>query len=119
MKLIKSYCISMLSISLAALILTTVDITTISAILLVPLAVMIIHFVVSLIGSVLVLPVLAAGCFTLITFGFGIFIIDGLIFLLAAKYVDGFFIASFWAAVWLSLINAIINTVLSPKSKTA
>lgn len=42
--------------------------------------------------------------FVLLTFGFGIWLINALLFLFAGAVVPGFEVSSFWAALWGSLV---------------
>ncbi len=56
---------------------------------------------------VLTLPV------TLVTLGLFIFIINGLLFWLVSKMVDGFYVNGFWAAIGGALLYSIISWALS------
>jgi len=46
---------------------------------------------------------------TIFTFGFFLLVINALIALLADSIVPGFAIASFWTALWFSLIVSVLN----------
>ncbi len=51
--------------------------------------------------------------FILVSLGFGVFIINALLFLLVGKIVDGFHVAGFWPALGGSLIVSISSMLLS------
>jgi len=57
--------------------------------------------------------------FTILTFGLFTLFINGALFYLAAKFVKGFTVASFWDAFWAALLFSVIssslNFVFSPK----
>ena len=56
---------------------------------------------------VLTLPV------TLVTLGLFIFVINGLLFWLVYRMVDGFYVSGFWAAIGGALLYSIISWALS------
>ena len=56
---------------------------------------------------VLTLPV------TLVTLGLFIFVINGLLFWLVSRMVEGFYVSGFWAAIGGALLNSIISWALS------
>ena len=49
--------------------------------------------------------------FIILTFGFGIWIINALLFLLVAAMVNGFYVESFISALWGALVLSIINLI--------
>jgi putative membrane protein len=49
---------------------------------------------------------------TLFSFGLFLFVVNALLVLLAGHLIDGFEVASFWSAVWFSLMMSIINFFL-------
>ena len=55
---------------------------------------------------------------TILSFGFFTLIINGLMFYVASKMVEGFYVANFWSAFWaallLSIISFILNIALTP-----
>lgn len=51
--------------------------------------------------------------FILLTLGLGMVVINALLFLLVAKLVDGFYVASFWSAVGGALVVSVTNLVLN------
>jgi putative membrane protein len=51
--------------------------------------------------------------FILLTLGLGMVVINALLFLLVARLVDGFHVASFWSAVGGALVVSVTNMVLS------
>ncbi len=50
---------------------------------------------------------------TLLTLGLFIFVINGLLFWLVAKFVSGFHVAGFWSAVGGALLYSLISWALS------
>ena len=74
------------------------------------IAALVLGLVNALIRPVLVLLTLPA---TLVTLGLFIFVINGLMFWLVSKMVDGFYVSSFWAAVGGALLYSIISWALS------
>lgn len=56
---------------------------------------------------VLTLPV------TLVTLGLFIFVINGLLFWLVSRMVDGFYVSGFWSAIGGALLYSIISWALS------
>lgn len=51
--------------------------------------------------------------FILLTLGLGMVVINALLFLLVARLVDGFYVASFWSAVGGAMVVSVTNMVLS------
>jgi putative membrane protein len=51
--------------------------------------------------------------FILLTLGFGMVVINALLFLLVDRLVDGFHVAGFWSAVGGALVVSVTNLVLS------
>jgi putative membrane protein len=68
------------------------------------------NLVVKPILVILTLPI------TIITFGLFLFVINALIILLAAKFVNGFQIDGFWWALLFSLLLSILTSFLYRKS---
>jgi putative membrane protein len=61
--------------------------------------------------------------FIIISLGFGVLVINALLFMLVGRLVDGFTVASFWSALFGSIIvsatNLVMNSVLgSPRRRT-
>jgi putative membrane protein len=52
--------------------------------------------------------------FILLTLGLGMVVINALLFLLVARLVDGFYVASFWSAMWAALVLGLINMLVKP-----
>lgn len=50
--------------------------------------------------------------FIILTLGFGLLVINALLFLFVGKLVDGFHVAGFWPALWGALIVSITNWLL-------
>jgi putative membrane protein len=59
----------------------------------------------------------------LLTAGFGIVVINALLFYFVGHIVDGFVVAGFWPAVWGSLVvsitNFILNVLIKPVTRRA
>jgi len=55
---------------------------------------------------------------TILTLGLFLFIVNALVVLLAARFVDGISIANFWWGLLFSLLLSIIVTVLDKQLKT-
>ena len=110
-KLIKSYIISMIAISLSAYFMDSITIDSFKTLIVVVLVISILHF---LAFKVLIL---ASGCFILMTMGIGLFIIDASIFYITSNIVYGFYVASFWSAFKLSLIVILFNSILHAMTK--
>jgi len=57
---------------------------------------------------------------TLLTLGLFALVINGMMFWLASRFVEGFYVAGFWsaffAALFYSIVTAIVGKVLLPKS---
>jgi putative membrane protein len=51
--------------------------------------------------------------FILLTLGLGMVVINALLFLLVARLVDGFYVASFWSAVGGAIVVSVTNLILS------
>jgi len=51
--------------------------------------------------------------FIFLTLGLGIVVINALLFYWVGRLVDGFHVASFWAALWGAVIVSLTNVVLS------
>ena len=51
--------------------------------------------------------------FIVVSLGFGVFVINALLFLLVGKMVDGFHVAGFWPALGGSLIVSVTSMLLS------
>ena len=51
--------------------------------------------------------------FIIVTMGLGVVVINALLFLLVGRLVDGFHVASFWAAVGGSLVVSVTNWLVS------
>ncbi len=51
--------------------------------------------------------------FIIVTLGLGIVVINALLFLLVARLVEGFHVASFWSAVGGALVISVTNLLLS------
>lgn len=48
----------------------------------------------------------------ILTLGLFTVIINAVLVLVAARFVDGFSVASFWTALWFSIILSLVNAIL-------
>ena len=104
MKFISQILISAATVLLASFLLPGVHIDGMLTALIVALVLAFLNAVVKPIMIIFTIPI------TLFTLGLFLIFINGFIILLAAKIVDGFEIATFWTALWFSLIMSIINS---------
>ena len=51
--------------------------------------------------------------FILLTLGFGMVVINALLFLFVGKLIDGFHVAGFWPALWGALVVSVTNWLVS------
>ena len=51
--------------------------------------------------------------FIVLTLGFGVLVINALLFLLVGRIVDGFHVAGFWPALWGALVVSVTNLFVS------
>ncbi|WP_066223625.1 phage holin family protein [Formosa haliotis] len=75
--------------------------------LLVVLVLAILDFLVKPILKILTFPI------TVVTFGLFLFVINGLIILLASKLVSGFHVDSIWSGILFSILLAILQSVIA------
>lgn len=68
-----------------------------------------------LIKPILVILTLPA---TILTLGLFLFVINGLIILLADKFIDGFAVSSIWTAILFSILLSILQSILQSLLKT-
>lgn len=54
---------------------------------------------------------------TIITLGLFLLVINAIIIIIADKFIDGFFVASFWWALLLSFIVSFINSIAEKQQK--
>lgn len=51
--------------------------------------------------------------FIILTLGFGVLVINALLFLFVGRLVDGFHVAGFWPALWGALVVSVTNWMVS------
>jgi putative membrane protein len=51
--------------------------------------------------------------FIVLTLGFGVVVINALLFLFVGRLVDGFYVAGFWPALWGALVVSVTNLLVS------
>ena len=74
------------------------------------IAALVLGFVNTFIRWILVLLTLPV---TILTLGLFIFVINGFLFLVVAKFVPGFSVAGFWPAVGAAIVYSVISWLLS------
>jgi putative membrane protein len=57
--------------------------------------------------------------FILLTLGFGVLVINALLFLFVGRLVDGFHVAGFWPALWGAFVVSVTNWLVSAFVKTS
>ena len=57
--------------------------------------------------------------FIILTLGFGVLVINALLFLFVGRLVDGFHVAGFWPAVWGGLVVSVTNLLVSSLVKSS
>jgi putative membrane protein len=90
-----------------AYLLPSVSISSFGAALVAALVLGLVNAVIRPILVLLTLPV------TLLTLGLFIFVINGLLFWLVGSFIQGFFVAGFWAGVVGAIIYSLISWALS------
>lgn len=57
--------------------------------------------------------------FIVLTLGFGVLVINALLFLLVGRLVEGFHVAGFWPALWGALVVSLTNLFVSAFVKSS
>jgi putative membrane protein len=57
--------------------------------------------------------------FILLTLGFGVLVINALLFLFVGRLVDGFHVAGFWPALWGAFVVSVTNWLVSGLIKSS
>ena len=57
--------------------------------------------------------------FIVLTLGFGVLVINALLFLFVGRLVDGFHVAGFWPALWGALVVSLTNLFVSAFLKSS
>ena len=57
--------------------------------------------------------------FILVTMGFGVVVINALLFLLVGRLVDGFVVSGFWSALGGSVVVSLTNLIVSAFTRSA
>jgi putative membrane protein len=57
--------------------------------------------------------------FIVLTLGFGVLVINALLFLFVGRLVDGFHVAGFWPALWGALVVSVTNWLASGLIKSS
>ena len=107
MRLLAAWLINAVALLALPWILPSIQVASFGTALLVAVVLGLINAVIRPIMVLLTLPV------TLLSLGLFIFVINGLMFLLAAKLLDGFVVDGLWAGILGSLVYSLISWLLS------
>lgn len=99
--------VSALAVLITAELLSGVEISGVSAALIVALVLSFLNTFLRPILLILTIPV------TLVTFGLFLLVINGIIILVADYMLEGFFVKNFWWAFLFSVILSLTNSILS------
>lgn len=98
--------VNMISIYAGASLLPGVDVDS-------PLDALIVAIVLSLLNvTIKPLLIILTLPLTLFTFGLFLLVINAIVINIAASWIDGFHVSSFWAALFFSILISIINSLL-------
>lgn len=106
MRLLLAWIANAAALLILAYLLPSVQVASFGTAMLVAVVLGLINILVKPVLVLLTLPV------TLLTLGLFLLVINGVMFLLADKLVDGFHVGSFWAAVAGALIYSVVSWAL-------
>jgi putative membrane protein len=107
MRLVLTWIINAAALFAVPYLMHSIDVTSIGAALLAALLLGLVNTLVRPVLLLLTLPVIV------LSLGLFIFVINGLMFWLVAKVVDGFHVESFWSAIGGALLYSVISWALS------
>jgi len=107
MRLLVVWLINAVALLLLPYLVTSIRIEGILTALLVVVVLGLVNTVLRPLLILLTLPV------TLLTLGLFIFVINALLFLMVAHWVDGFYVGGFWSALLGSLLYSVVSWMLS------
>ncbi|MEC5158983.1 putative membrane protein [Janthinobacterium sp. CG_23.3] len=107
MRLILTWLINAAALFAVPYLMHSVSVSNVAAALLAALVLGLVNTLVRPLLVLLTLPV------TVLTLGLFIFVLNGFMFWLVAKLVDGFHVDSFWAAIGGALLYSVISWALS------
>lgn len=112
MKLIIRLLLNAIAVFALANILNGVSIDNYTTAIIVAIVLSILNLLVKPILVILTLPI------TILTLGLFLFVVNGLIILLADNFIDGFAVSSIWTAILFSILLSILQWLLQSFLKT-
>ena len=112
MKLIIRLLLNAIAVFALANILNGVSIDNYTTAIIVAIVLSILNLLVKPILVILTLPI------TILTLGLFLFVVNGLIILLADNFIDGFTVSSIWTAILFSILLSILQWLLQSFLKT-
>ena len=106
MKLILRLLLNALAVIILSYILPGVGVDSLLTAIIVAVVLSVLNFLVKPILIVLTLPI------TIVTLGLFLLVINALIILIAAKFIDGFHVANIWWALIFSLLLSFLQSIL-------
>lgn len=107
MRLILVWLINAVALIAVSYLMPSVQVTSFGAALIAALVLAVVNTIIRPILVLLTLPV------TILTLGLFIFVINGLLFLAVAHFLDGFQVAGFWPAVLAAIVYSLISWAVS------
>jgi putative membrane protein len=98
--------LSALAVIILSYVLPGVEVNTFTTALLVAIALSLLNFLVKPILVILTLPI------TIVTLGLFLLIVNAIIILLAANFIDGFQVANIWWAIAFSVLLSCLQSIL-------
>ncbi len=112
MNLIIRLLLNAVAVFFLANILNGVSVNNYTTAIIVAIVLSILNLLVKPILVILTLPI------TILTLGLFLFVVNGLIILLADKFIDGFSVSSIWIAILFSILLSILQSLLQSFLKT-
>lgn len=107
MKILLAWIINALALLALPYLFTSIRIDSFTTAMIVALMLGLVNAVIRPILIVLTLPV------TVVTLGLFIFVLNGLLFWFVASFIEGFFVAGFWPAVFGAIVYSLISWLCS------
>ena len=106
MKLIIKLLLNAIAVFFLAEVLNGIDVDNYTTAIIVAIVLSILNLLVKPILVILTLPI------TILTLGLFLFVVNGLIILLADKFIEGFSVSSIWTAILFSILLSILQSLL-------
>ena len=107
LRLLVVWLINAVALIAVSYLMPSVQVTSFGAALIAALVLSIVNTIIRPILVLLTLPV------TIVTLGLFIFVINGLLFLAVANFLEGFQVAGFWPAVLAAIVYSLVSWALS------